>query len=31
VQAKVLGGESIPLNFKNGGFVFKFNDSVGAC
>lgn len=29
-QAKVLGGESIPLNFKNGGFVFKFNDAVGA-
>jgi basic membrane protein A len=29
-QAKVFGGESIPLNFKNGGFVFKFNDSVGA-
>ena len=28
-QAKVLGGESIPLNFKNGGFVFKFNDAVG--
>jgi len=29
-QAKVLGGESIPLNFNNGGFVFRFNDSVGA-
>ena len=28
-QAKILGGESIPLNFKNGGFVFKFNDAVG--
>ncbi|MFA6507323.1 MAG: BMP family protein [Treponemataceae bacterium] len=28
-QAKILGGESIPLNFKNGGFVFKFNDKVG--
>jgi basic membrane protein A len=29
-QAKVLGGESIPLNFNNSGFIFKFNDSVGA-
>jgi basic membrane protein A len=29
-QAKVLGGESIPLNFKNGGFVFKYNDSMGS-
>ncbi len=28
-QAGVLGGESIPLNFKNGGFVFLFNDKVG--
>ena len=28
-QAGTLGGESIPLNFKNGGFVFKFNDAVG--
>jgi basic membrane protein A len=28
--AGVLGGESIPLNFKNGGFIFKFNDSVGS-
>jgi basic membrane protein A len=29
-QAKILGGESIPMNFKNSGFVFKFNDAVGA-
>jgi len=29
-QSKILGGESIPLNFKNGGFVFKYNDSVGS-
>ena len=28
-QAGVLGGESIPLNFKNGGFTFLFNDKVG--
>jgi basic membrane protein A len=28
-QAGVLGGENIPLNFANGGFVFKFNESVG--
>jgi basic membrane protein A len=29
-EAGVLGGESIPLNFKNGGFSFLFNDKVGA-
>lgn len=29
-QAGVLGGENIPLTFKNGGFVFKYNDKVGA-
>jgi len=29
-QAGILGGESIPLNFKNGGFSFVFNDAVGA-
>ncbi len=28
-DAKIFGGENIPLNFKNGGFIFKFNDSVG--
>ena len=28
-QAGVLGGESLPLNFKNGGFVYKYNDAVG--
>jgi basic membrane protein A len=28
-QAGVLGGESLPLSFTNGGFVFKFNDKVG--
>ncbi|HRW25673.1 MAG TPA: BMP family protein [Spirochaetia bacterium] len=28
-QAGTLGGENIPLTFKNGGFVFKYNDSVG--
>lgn len=29
-KAGVLGGESIPLNFKNGGFSFVLNDKVGA-
>ncbi len=29
-QAGVLGGENIPLTFQNKGFVYKFNDSVGA-
>ncbi|MCX7023170.1 MAG: BMP family protein [Spirochaetes bacterium] len=29
-QAGVLGGESIPLSFTNKGFVFKYNDKVGA-
>jgi len=29
-QSGVLGGESIPLNFKNGGFTYVFNDKVGA-
>ncbi|NLJ46649.1 MAG: BMP family ABC transporter substrate-binding protein, partial [Treponema sp.] len=24
-----LGGENIPLTFRNGGFIYKFNDSVG--
>jgi len=28
-QAGVLGGECIPLNFANGGFVYAFNDKVG--
>ncbi|MDP2791542.1 MAG: BMP family protein [Rectinemataceae bacterium] len=28
-QAGVLGGESIPMNFANGGFVYRFNDKVG--
>lgn len=28
-QSGVLGGESIPLNFSNGGFVYQFNDKVG--
>jgi basic membrane protein A len=27
--AGVLGGENIPLNFANGGFVYEFNASVG--
>ncbi len=27
--AGVAGGESIPMNFKNDGFEFKFNDAVG--
>jgi basic membrane protein A len=27
--AGVLGGESIPLNFANGGFVYEFNAAVG--
>jgi basic membrane lipoprotein Med (substrate-binding protein (PBP1-ABC) superfamily) len=25
----VLGGENLPLTFNNGGFVYKFNDTVG--
>jgi len=29
-EAKVLGGENLPLNFANGGFVYKYNDKVGA-
>lgn len=28
-QAGVLGGENIPMTFKNGGFVYQFNDKVG--
>lgn len=28
--AGVLGGENLPLTFSNGGFVYKFNDSVGS-
>lgn len=28
-QAGVLGGEVLPLNFANGGFIYKFNDKVG--
>jgi len=28
-QAGVLGGENLPLNFANGGFVYKYNDAVG--
>ena len=28
-QSGVLGGEVIPLNFANGGFIYKFNDNVG--
>ena len=28
-QSGVLGGENIPLNFGNKGFVFKYNDKVG--
>jgi basic membrane protein A len=28
-EAGVLGGENLPLNFANGGFVFKYNDAVG--
>ena len=29
-EAKVLGGENIPMNFANGGFVYQFNDKVGS-
>ena len=29
-EAGVKGGENIPLNFANKGFVFKYNDKVGA-
>jgi basic membrane protein A and related proteins len=25
----VLGGENLPLNFANGGFVYRYNDAVG--
>jgi len=28
-QSGILGGECIPMNFANGGFVYQFNDSVG--
>ncbi|HET9596911.1 MAG TPA: BMP family protein [Anaeromyxobacteraceae bacterium] len=28
-QAGVLGGENLPLTFKNGGFVYRYNDAVG--
>jgi basic membrane protein A len=28
-EAKVLGGENIPMNFANGGFIYKFNEKVG--
>lgn len=28
-QAGVLGGENLALNFRNAGFVFKYNDKVG--
>jgi basic membrane protein A and related proteins len=28
-QAGVLGGENLPLNFHNGGFVFKYNEAIG--
>nr|WP_321305468.1 BMP family protein [uncultured Sphaerochaeta sp.] len=28
LDAGVLGGEVIPLNFKNGGFVFEFNPEL---
>jgi basic membrane protein A len=27
--AGVLGGENLPLNFANGGFVFQYNEKVG--
>ncbi|HWQ08285.1 MAG TPA: BMP family protein [Holophaga sp.] len=29
-EAKVFGGENIPMNFANGGFVFQYNAKVGA-
>ena len=29
-QAGILGGQNIPLNFANNGFVFEFNSKVGA-
>jgi basic membrane protein A len=29
-EANVLGGESLPLNFANGGFTYEFNDKVGS-
>ncbi len=28
-DAKVLGGENLPLNFANGGFIYKFNEKIG--
>ncbi|MBN2873534.1 MAG: BMP family protein [Spirochaetales bacterium] len=27
--AGILGGENLPLTFNNGGFIYKFNDTVG--
>lgn len=28
-EAKVFGGENLPMNFANGGFVYKYNEKVG--
>lgn len=28
-QTGILGGENIPMNFANGGFIYRFNDKVG--
>jgi len=28
-QAGTLGGENLPLDFQNGGFIFQYNDKVG--
>jgi len=28
-EGGTLGGENLPLNFANGGFVYKYNDGVG--
>jgi len=28
-QAGMLGGENLPLNFRNGGFIFRYNEAIG--
>ena len=29
-QTGIFGGENLPMNFRNEGFVFKYNEKVGA-
>jgi len=30
IKAGKLGGEVIPMNFNNGGFIFQFNDALSS-